>query len=55
MNRRAPDGAALHPANSAALRSLNEYRYFSTSTTYLRAVLTALSRWGARSIQAFDL
>jgi hypothetical protein len=32
-----------------------EYRYFSTSTTYLRITLVALSRWGARSVQAFDL
>jgi len=30
-------------------------RYFSTSTTYLRITLVALSRWGARSAQAFDL
>ena len=29
--------------------------YFSTSTTYRRTVLYALSRWGARSAQAFDL
>jgi hypothetical protein len=29
--------------------------YFSTSTTYRRTTLTALSRWGARSAQAFDL
>jgi hypothetical protein len=29
--------------------------YFSTSTTYRRTVLYALSRWGARSVQAFDL
>jgi hypothetical protein len=32
-----------------------DYRYFSTSTTYLRITLLALSRWGARSVQAFDL
>jgi hypothetical protein len=30
-------------------------RYFSTSTTYLRMILIALSRSGARSAQAFDL
>jgi hypothetical protein len=29
--------------------------YFSASTTYRRITLTALSRWGARSAQAFDL
>jgi hypothetical protein len=32
-----------------------DYRYFSTSTTYLRITLANLSRWGARSAQAFDL
>ena len=31
------------------------YCYFSTSTTYLRITLANLSRWGARSAQAFDL
>jgi hypothetical protein len=29
--------------------------YFSASTTYRRITLTALSRWDARSVQAFDL
>ena len=29
--------------------------YFSSSTAYLRTTLTALSRCGARSAQAFDL
>ena len=29
--------------------------YFSTSTTYRRIVFCDLSRWGARSVQAFDL
>jgi hypothetical protein len=31
------------------------YYYFSTSTTYLRITLANLSRWGAMSVQAFDL
>ena len=30
-------------------------RYFSVSTTYRRTTLVAFSRWGARSVQAFDL
>jgi hypothetical protein len=29
--------------------------YFSTSTAYRRIVFCDLSRWGARSVQAFDL
>jgi hypothetical protein len=29
--------------------------YLSTSTTYRRIVFCVLSRWGARSVQAFDL
>ena len=29
--------------------------YFSTSTTYRRNVFCDLSRWGATSVQAFDL
>ena len=37
---------------SSAIRATG---YFSVSTTYRRTTLVALSRWGARSDQAFDL
>jgi hypothetical protein len=63
LKRKASINYKTRPPNEAA--SLNSIRltepgplgigYFSTSTTYRRTVLYALSRWGARSAQAFAL